>query len=264
MNLDQFNPCNPGFMHFNAYPFKATRCLKAVLILMFTCFLGTAMGQHRSHEALTWGGGGSGGSGGDFFDSGYGITFGVGIDAPQNYFKDIYKPAAAFNLGVARFMDKFTISLNVGFHEYQPKDAFNSEKVAIEIGNEQGNGTLEQGPIAVFSPYRVFSGYASIVYNINVSDGARLYGGANLGGYYTDYSYLIFDPNSDQGETIVTPVRKCFYMAPRLGLIFTLSDRIGVSIESTYNFYAPLKKSNDNGGTFYTSVTGSASLTYKF
>jgi hypothetical protein len=261
MNLDQFNPCTFGFMHFNAYSFKAPCCLKTVLILMFICFFGTAMGQHRSHEALTWGGGG--GSGGNF-ESGYGITFGAGIDAPMNYFKDIYKPAAAFNLGVTRFIDKLTISLNVGYHNYQPKDAFNPEKITIDIGDGENTGSQDQTPIIVFSSYRVFSGYASIVYNINVADGARLYGGANIGGYYTDYSYLIFDPNSDQGGSVVTPERKNFYMAPRLGLIFALSDHIGVSVESTYNFYAPLKKSNNSGGTFYTSVAGLAALTYKF
>jgi hypothetical protein len=228
---------------------------------MFTCFFGRVMGQHRSHEALTWGGGGGGGGN---FESGYAVTFGAGIDAPMNYFKDIYKPSAAFNLGVVRFMDKFTISLNVGYHNYQPKDAFNPEKISIELGNEENNGTLEQGPITVFSSYRVFSGYASIVYNVNVADGARLFGGANIGGYYTDYSYLIFDPNSDQGGYVAVPERKNFYVAPRLGLIFALSDHIGISVESTYNFYAPLKKSNSSGGTFYTSVAGLASVVYKF
>jgi len=262
MNLNQLNPCTFGVMHLSTYWFKAPRCLKTVLILMFTCFVGTVMGQHRSHEALTWGGGGSGGGGN--FESGYAVTFGVGIDAPQNYFKDIYKPAAAFNLGIARFIDKLTISLNVGYHNYQPKDAFNPDKITIDIGNGVDDGTQDQTPITLFTSYRVFSGYASIVYNINVADGARLYGGANLGGYYTDYSYLVFDPNSDQGGTVVTPGRKNFYVAPRLGLIFVLSDHIGVSIESTYNFYAPLKKSNNSGGTFYTSVTGLAAVTYKF
>ncbi|NOW97258.1 hypothetical protein [Mucilaginibacter sp. SG564] len=263
MNLDQFNPCTVGFMRLNRNPFKAAPYLKTVLILMFTCFFGKVMGQHRSHEALTWGGG-SGSGGGNNFESGYAVTFGAGIDAPLNYFKDIYKPSAAFNLGVARFMDKFTISLNVGYHNYQPKDAFNPEKITIEIANEQDNGTPDQGPITVFSNYRVFSGYASVVYNVDIADGARLYGGANLGGYYTDYSYLIFDPNSDQGGSVVTPERKNFYVAPRLGLIFGISDHIGVSVESTYNFYAPLKKANNSGGTFYTSVTGLASLVYKF
>lgn len=262
MNLSQFNPCTSGFMQFNRYPFKTNRCLKTVLILMFTCFFGTAMGQHRSHEALTWGGGG--GSGGNF-ESGYGITFGAGIDAPQNYFKDIYKPAVAFNLGVARFMDKFTISLNVGYHNYQPKDAYNPSNVTIEVGNAgTTNDAQDQTPVTLFTNYRVFSGYASVVYNVNLADGARLYGGANIGGYFTDYSYVVLDPNNEQSGTVITPERKNFYVAPRLGLIFVFTDHIGVSVESTYNFYAPLKKQNSSGGTFYTSITGLAALTYKF
>ncbi|MDN5287733.1 MAG: hypothetical protein JWR38_4007 [Mucilaginibacter sp.] len=259
MNFNHPNPDNLGVTLFNAFSKKHIPFFKNVFIGVFVCFFGTAMAQHRSHEALTYGGGSSGGSN---FESGYAISLGVGYDLPLGYLKDIYKPGVAFNFGVMRFMGDFTLSLNAGYHAYKPKDdAFG----AVEITDNSENATATvENMSAILGKFKVYSGYASIVYNVNIAEGARLYGGANLGGYYTyNIEPYILD-NGDYG--FAGQHVSNFYVAPRLGVIFAFTDHIGLSLESTYNFFTPINKSKykTSSGTFYTSVAGLGSIIYKF
>jgi hypothetical protein len=258
MNFNHPNPDNLGVMLFNASSKKRIPLFKNIFIGVFVCFFGTAMAQHRSHEALTYGGGNNGG--GSNFESGYAVSFGVGYDAPLGYLKDIYKPGVAFNLGVMRFMGDFTISLNADYHTYQAKDGL----FEITDGETIDNSTTVESSSAFLGKYKVYAGYASIVYNVNITEGARLYGGANLGGYYTYNIEPYFRDNGDlafAGQHV-----KNFYVAPRLGVIFALTDHIGLSLESSYNFFTPIKKSKYriSSGTFYTSVAGLGSIIYKF
>lgn len=219
--------------------------LKASFILIFMCLWGTSMAQRRSHAAMLYGGGG----GGSNFDSGYGIVLGVAYDAPLGNLKGVYKPAADYSLGVVHFMDKFTASITLGYHAYKPKD---------DLGDADG----VENTSPVYSNYKVYSAYAGLVYNLNLSEGARLYGGANLGLYNTHYTYT-FVVNND--SFIADLQQQNFYMAPRLGVIFALTNNIGLSFESKYNFFAPIGKSEaESSGTFYTAVAGQVALTYKF
>jgi hypothetical protein len=256
MNLDRHNPRTNGFRALGTHSFSMAHCFKPFFILVFTCFLGTAMAQRRSHEALTWGGGGGGASN---FESGYAVSLGLGVDAPMNYLKDIYKPSITYGVGVMRFMGKFTLSLNASYYNYKPKAAYDQSIIL----NETGEVTNADGAYPfIFSDYTVWTGYLSAVYNIDIADGARFYGGVNLGGYYTQYAFINFDPNAlDPAANLRT---KNFYVAPRLGLIFTVADHIGLSLNSSYNFYAPFHKRPGSNGTFFTSVTGMASVIYKF
>ncbi|MDR6944669.1 hypothetical protein [Mucilaginibacter pocheonensis] len=245
MNPKQFNYGNNGNatpgVRYSPVPYY----LKALFIIICTCICSISIAQRRSHAALTYGGGG----GGSNFDSGYGVMLGMAYDAPLGNLKGVYKPAVDFNLGVARFMDKFTVSFTLGYHAYKPKnDTTNTDEV------ENTN--------VVYSNYKVYSAYAGIIYNLNLSESARLYGGANLGLYYTHYAYT-FVANND--SFIADLQQQNFYMAPRLGIIFALTNTIGLSFESKYNFFSPIGKSEtESSGTFYTSVAGQAALTYKF
>jgi hypothetical protein len=249
MNLDQLNSRNLDVRSSTACFKRAASYLKTVFILMFVCCFGTAMAQHRSHEALTYGGG----SGGSNFDSGYGITFGAGIDAPLGNLKSIYKPAVDYSLGVTHFMGNFTVSLNLGYHNYKPKDDVVS----------QTDIAVDDVPVTIFSNYKVYSGYAGIAYNVDLSENARLYGGANIGGYHTHYAYLLVDPNGDYVSANLRNIN--FYIAPRLGVMFAATNHVGISLEAKYNFFAPLKESeSQSSGTFYTAVAGLAGVTYRF
>lgn len=223
---------------------------------MFACFVGTATAQRRSSAALTYGGGGTGGSN---FESGYAISLGIGYNAPLNYLKDLYKPAIAYHLGLARFMDKFTVSVNLGYHAYKGKDdPFGL--ISAEVDDEP---VPTQNTKFVLPDYKVYSGYASIVYNIDLAEAARLYGGVNLGGYYT-YNYDFYVRGDGTLGTYGHHVKN-FYVAPRLGVIFGLTEHIGLSLESTYNFFTPLEKSPSGISTgFYTAVAAQAAIIYKF
>jgi len=245
MNPDQFNPHNPGVLSASSRSSRLVLYFKPVFILVFVCFLGTVMAQRRSHAALTYGGGDVGSN----FDSGYGIVFGVGYDAPLGNLKNVYKPAINYSIGVSRFMSDFTVSLTLGYHAYKPKDDL------VTSGDIENTSTL-------FSDYRVYSAYAGIVYNLNLADNVRLYGGGNIGLYSTHYA---FSSTDNVSEFIVDLRERDVYLAPRLGLIFALTNNIGLSLESKYNFFAPTGKSDyASSGTFYTSVAAQAAITFKF
>lgn len=245
MSLDQFNPHNPGVLSSKSWSSRVVPYFKPVFIWVFVCFLGTAMAQRRSHAALTYGGGDNGSN----FDSGYGIVFGVGYDAPLGNLKNVYKPATNYSIGVSSFMSDITVSLTLGYHAYKPKDDL------VTSGDVENISTI-------FSDYRVYSAYAGVVYNLNLSDDMRLYGGGNIGLYSTHYA---FSSTDNVGEFIVDLRERDIYLAPRLGFIFALTNNIGLSLESKYNFFAPTGKSDyDSAGTFYTSVAAQAAITFKF
>ena len=245
MSLDQFNPHNPDVLSFNSRSSRVVLYFKPVFILVLVCFLGTVMAQRRSHAALIYGGGNNGNN----FDSGYGIVFGVGYDAPLGNLKNVYKPAINYNLGVSRFMNDFTVSLTLGYHAYKTKDDL------ITAGDIENTSTI-------FSDYRVYSAYAGAVYNLNLADDVRLYGGGNIGLYFTHYA---FSSTDNVSEFIVDLRERDIYLAPRLGFIFALTNNIGLSLESKYNFFAPIGKSDyGSSGTFYTSVAAQAAITFKF
>ncbi|MDN3547225.1 hypothetical protein [Mucilaginibacter aquaedulcis] len=254
MNLDQFNRGNRVAISFKACFLINKLFAKSILILVFACFIGPAMAQHRSTAALTYGGGSNGDSN---FESGYGITFGVGYDLPLDYLKDIYKPTVAYNFGVSRFLGDFTVGLNLGYHAYKPKD----DLVSV-VGNNDGT-TETTDYSAYFSKLKVFEGYASGVYNIDLTEGARLYGGLNLGLYYTENTIPYFTTD-DTVVPLEQHIRN-FYVAPRLGLIFSVSNQIGITLDGKYNFYTPITKSqyDTSSGSFYTSIAFQAGVVVK-
>ncbi|WP_221284649.1 outer membrane protein [Mucilaginibacter sp. SP1R1] len=258
MNLSQFNRRNLRYMSFNVCSTKAAFLFKVILIGAFICCSVTAMAQRRSHAALTYGGGG----GGTNFDSGYGVTFGFGVDAPLGNLKDVYKAAPAYDLSVVRFLGDFTVGLNLGYHVYKPKDDVASAGDITIDGNADGTVTVDNGT-TVFSNYKVYSAYASAVYNVDLSDDTRLYGGANIGLYVTHYAFAF---TTDDGNYAVAELRdRNIYLAPRLGVIFALTENIGLSFDARYNFFAPTSNTQyESSGSFYTSMAGQVGLTYKF
>lgn len=256
MNLHQFTPGNLVAILFKASFSKQKLYTKSILILIFACFFNTAIAQHRSNAALTYGGGSNGG--GDF-ESGYAITFGLGYDLPLGYLKDIYKPAVAYNLGVSRFLGNFTVGLNVGYHAYKPKDGL----ISLEVDNGE---TVDQQAIdytSIFSKFKVFEGYASAVYNVEIADGVKINGGLNLGGYYTENIFPYF--TADDNIVPLEQHLRNFYVAPRLGAMFLVSDQIAITIDGKYNFFAPMTKTQyDTGsGSFYTSMAVQAGVVVK-
>jgi hypothetical protein len=257
MNLDQFNPGNLVAISFKACFSKNKLYAKSILILVFACFFSATMAQHRSRAALTYGGGSNGG--GEGFESGYGIAFGIGYDAPLGYLKDIYKPAIAYNLGISRFLGNFTIGLNAAYHAYKPKDGL----ITVEVDGSEGADPQVTDYSNIFTKLKVFEGYASAVYNIDVADGVKLNGGLNLGGYYTVNVVPYF--TSDETVVPLEQHLRNFYVAPRLGFVFLVSDQIALTLDGKYNFFAPTAKSQyDTGtGTFYTTVAVQAGVIVK-
>lgn len=259
MNLNQFISFKTGH---NACFSKTSSYLKTAFVLMLLCMFGTAKAQHRSHAALTYGGGSSG-------DSGYGIMFGVGYDAPLGVLKDAYKPTLAYNLGLTKAVNNLTFSFSLGYHSYKPREI---DLGFLNDGSSDNNSVSVELSSLVFSNYKIYSAYFGAIYNVDVAEGVKVYGGANLGFYQAHYVVLdpelVIDENTDAGDIEANLLKQRdldFYVAPRLGLTFALNENIDLSLESKYNFFAPTGHSQGGGaGTFFTSATGLVAVTFKF
>jgi hypothetical protein len=247
--------------------YLSTKCLNGIyqkmashlimIVLAFMCFCGTVMAQHRSNGGLTYGGGGTGGGN---FDSGYGIAFGVGYDAPLGDLKTIYKPSATYNLSVVRFMGNFTASFTLGYHAYKPKADvlyYSADGTTSTTTDDSEAGTVS------YSDFKVYSGYAGIVYNVDISDDTRFYGGLNLGAYRTHYGFRATSASIISSADVV---QQNIYIAPKVGITYALNNIVGLSLEAKYNLFSPTQRvefDGSPGGSLYKSVAGVAAITVR-
>lgn len=244
MNLNNQTPGSLLNANGNPYHKSSSAYLKVMLTLMFTCLLGTAMAQWRSHGNLTYGGGGGGATN---FDSGLALSFGAAYDAPLGDFGQVFKPAINYNVSLLNYFEDFTVGLTLGYHSYKPKD---------DISNDTGDETTD---FFENKNFKVYSAYLSGVYNINLADDFRVFLGANLGTYHTQsaVSYIV-----DDIETTSSTSQTQLYTAPKLGVTFPVSSSFGISVEAKYNvFFAG--SSADGSSSSVKTFSGGVNLNFK-
>jgi hypothetical protein len=227
-------------MFLNSYSFKHKRlvkmlCRACLTALVFISF--SAKAQYRY-----------GGSDEDKF----GAALTAGYDVPVGNLSYTYKPAITYG---ARFLwtkGAVTANISFGYHVYKPKlDTF---YYAVDESN--------YGKVS-YSNFTIYSFYIGGAYNLEVTDGFKIYGGLDLGAYESHVvvhsSDLYVDSHSDTHQEDV-------YLAPKLGFTYLVTENIGIGIEGKYNFFAPTGKAKDNPavGTLYNSYSGNLVLTYNF
>jgi hypothetical protein len=239
-------PCKVYYLPMKNF----STCFKLFFIVIMLCFVDEAVAQRRSTRALTYGGGGSGAVN---FSDGWGASLGTGVDIPQGGFNDTFKPAINFNANLYRFLGPFTASLSVGYMNFKPDAYFLSETVESTGANAN----------TYYADMPVISAYAGAAYNIDIADNFRVYGGVNLGVYFTDFAvaYEIdgFDP------FIYDKWSQSLYYAPKVGVIFPITPKLGVSIESKYNFFSQkITLGGASASTNWNSLSLGAELVFKF
>jgi hypothetical protein len=212
----------------------------------------------RSNGGLTYGGnsGGSGGSGGGF-GSTWAISLSGGYDVPTGDLGTTFKAAPTFSFSVLRNYGDFTFNTTIGYVSYKPK-----MDTVYFYGNDPTQGYVQYGN---FSALEIYAGAA---YNIQVSDNAKVYIGANIGTYYNFFSYTSNDGQGNISTSNTTEGQS--YVAPKLGVDFMVSDNISIGLEAKYNFML----SSDSGTgdaydsgystTVNKSFSGNVALTYHF
>ncbi|UOE51430.1 hypothetical protein MTO98_10110 [Mucilaginibacter sp. SMC90] len=229
---------------------KTTFCFTLFLIGILFCGSNAALAQHHSTRALTYGGGGSGAVN---FSDGWGAAIGTGIEIPQGDFNYAFKPSINFNASVYRFLGPFTASLNLGYTNFKPDEYFISE--AVEGSDSNVNTYYADMP--------VISAYGGLAYNIDVADNFRVYGGVNLGLYFTEFAvaYEIDDANS----FVYDKWSQSLYYAPKVGIIFPVTPKLGISIESKYNFFSQkLTLGEASAKQNWSALSLGAQLVFKF
>lgn len=213
------------------------------IVLAFYCF-NTATAQHRSSKALTYGGGGNGAAN---FTDGWGVAVGTGVDVPHGDFNSYFKPAINVNAGVYKFLGPLTFNVNAGYRNFKPDE----------------DSYSEDGLTIIYTNMPVFSAGFGAAYNVDIADNFRAYGGVDLGAYFTDFGLAYV---YDNGNLIIFDGWKTsLHYAPKVGISFPLTPKLGINVESKYNFYTQKSDSgNYHLSGSWNSFTLGAELVFKF
>jgi len=193
------------------------------------------------------------------YDSKYGISIGTDYDVPVGNFSYTFKPTMNYNLSFLMTSGSLTGSVNFGYHNYKAKqDTFYYQVIYTEDGRDH----LDYGSVH-YENFPVYSIYLGLVYNLELSEQLKIYAGANLGAYYT---HFVFQAKDVQGGSNTDLHERDLYIAPRLGLTYSLANNIGIGMEGKYNFFAPTGDSrySDRVGTLYNSYSVGVRLIYNF
>ncbi len=247
-----FNPYRSFVSLKNKYYLPPAKTLKkslfkVTLLVTLICMGSAVRAQYNTTNVNYDGSGGSG----------IGLTLGAGYDVPLHNLNGVYKIAPAFEGGITKQLGGFTFGLHAGYREFQPKqDSYALYAYGQEVG------------AISYSNYSIFSVYASAKYDFRLSRGASLYGGVNLGNYFTSYSYLSQVDNV--GEEAGRFSGGFAYFAPKAGIIFAVGENAQLGLETKFNFYGSANYSYNtvDGGSgssiLYTTWTTGVVFNYRF
>ena len=193
------------------------------------------------------------------YDTKYALAIGTDYDAPVGNLSYTFKPAINYNLSFHLNSDNFTGSVNFGYHNYKPKQDTFYYQVTV---TDQGIDHTDYGSVH-YQNFPVYSFYLGLVYNLELAEQLKVYGGFNLGLYYT---HLVFVASDVTGGSNTDLHEQDLYIAPRLGFTYSLAQNIGIGIEGKYNLFAPTgkRKYDDRVGTLYNSYSAGVRLIYNF
>jgi hypothetical protein len=193
------------------------------------------------------------------YDTSHAIAIGIDYDAPVGDFSYTFKPTTNYNLSFLLNSGDLTGSVNFGYHNYKARqDTF----YYLVTYTDDGKDHTEYGHVH-YENFPVYSFYLGLVYNLELAEQLKVYGGFNLGVYYT---HFVFQASDVLGGSNTDLHEQDLYIAPRLGCTWLLTKSIGVGIEGKYNFFAPTGDSRytDRVGTLYNSYSTGVRLIYNF
>jgi hypothetical protein len=196
------------------------------------------------------GGGGSFGGGGD-----WSVALNIGYDVPHGDIKYTYKAAPTVGLSLQKKVRSFTISGTVDYRSYTPK-------IDTTLYSYDGTDLYT----AKYSNYTGLGLYLNAVYDLQISDQFKIYGGLLGGVMLTRYKLTLTDDNGETGS--VSSSESITYLGPKLGFHCLVSDRIGVGLEGRYTLGVVGANYNTREGGSTTkghgTYAGNLFLTYSF
>lgn len=200
-------------------------------------------------------GGSNSSSGGVIRQDGWLLVLNGGYESPLGDVKESYQGSPTFGISVMRRMGNFLYSATVDHRAYKPL----ADLISITYDDEN---YFE----ASFSKYKAIGLYLGVAYEVPLSGDINFYGGVNGGYMLVSYKILVNDPNFSSIEEASNAQNT--YIAPKLGLNFMLSSRIGMALEGRYSLGVIGANYNSRSGGSTTkgfnSVAGNIFLTYNF
>jgi hypothetical protein len=184
-----------------------------------------------------------------------GLHIGAFYDLPGSKLAD-YKASPGLTIGYVHYFEKVTFSINFAYRSFKPKVPVDVED--IDAAHQS---------ITTTSPFTTYMAYLSLVYNLQLSDRLKAYGGANAGMAYTstNYSYV-----NDSSNFYFDNSGKQIYAAPKIGIGYAFSNYLELDVHAAYNVYSQGAIEYDNStilgasAATYSSISVGAGLVFKF
>ncbi|RCH54181.1 hypothetical protein DJ568_12820 [Mucilaginibacter hurinus] len=223
--------------------------LITIIAAMFAGFYHQAYAQSGSPRGINYDGDAwrADGTGGN--NLGWGVALNIGYDIPAHNLKETFKATPTYGVSILKTFKAFTFNLSAGYH------AYNAKKETVAYFPED-----PASPVYLQKPLKVYAFYAGGAYNINLSE-MTFYAGANIGAYFTRSVYQQID---GVVRTTVTTTEQNVYFAPKLGLTYPVTEKVGLGVEGKYNFFIPRGQPDQGGLISYSSYAANIVLSYSF
>ncbi len=217
--------------HFNT----TARCLKLILaLLIINTFTATAQDFYGESSQT------------------YGVGLSADYDMPARNLKFTYKAAPAYGVNFYMFNGNWTTTIGGGMRTYKPK-----QDIFYYAFGDNDYGTI------TYSNFRSYMAYLGGAYNFEVSEGLRLFAGANMGAYQSKFLSHSVDARRDDTQDIN---EQELYGAIKGGINLGYGEHIQVNIQGAYNIFATTGKTEyySRTGTVYNSISTGLGIIYKF
>ncbi|HEX8545648.1 MAG TPA: hypothetical protein VF691_01725 [Cytophagaceae bacterium] len=175
------------------------------------------------------------------------LSLKIGNEIPMGELRWVYKSAPSISIGFSVLKEKSKVNqslgIGVGFFQFKPQ-----EEIFYYLLNSEEYGTAQ------YSNYKVFQLFVPMRIDFLLNEKFELFGGVDFGYYYVIYSYHTKDKVIDEeGEAIEGKGA----LAPKAGINYNLSKKVGLTLQAKYNLYFSLG-SSDQQSSSYNSNIGSA------
>lgn len=237
---------------------RTKHCLAAICFVLSVFVFAPANAQHsRGMNAdgdILSGSRHSSGGGGTIED-GWLLAFNGGYESPTGEVKDSYQGSPTFGVSVLRRMGNVLYSATIDYRSYKPlHDTLAVTPDGINYFN------------AKFTHFSGVGLYLGLAYELPLASNVSVYGGVNGGYVLISYKVSIDDPLYSSSEEVSNG--QSTYVAPKIGLNFMLTPKLGLMLEGRYSLGVVGGSYNSRTGSDiqkgFGSYAGNVFLTYSF
>lgn len=172
------------------------------------------------------------------------VSFKIGHEMPMGELRWVYNSAPSLSAGYSFLREgnktNQSMGIGIGLFQFKPK-----EEIFYYLLDEEEYGTIS------YSNYKFFQLFIPFRIDYLIGDKLEIFGGVDLGYYYVSYRYE--NKNNFVSENS-TNIEGKGAIAPKCGVNYNLSDKIGFTLQAKYNAYFSLGSSDQRSASFNSNL----------